>query len=444
MKNSARFMAYDILMGMEKEDTFSHVALQGYLKNKTVSDVDRRFIGKIVNGVLENKLLLDYWIRKLSNVRFGKLDTRLITIMRMGLYQLAFMDRVPESASVNESVILAKKVRQDYGNFINGVLRSFIRQGKWIDPPDEKRHPQTHLSIMYSHPEWLVEKWLNEFGFAFTKALLKANNESAPLSLRVNTLKISRDSLLQRFQDENIDAHASVLSPEGILLKHMGNNAFDALPGYHEGLFIAQDESSMCVAAYSGVKPGSRVLDVCAAPGGKSTHMAQLMKDEGHVFARDLQPSKIKIMDENIKRLGLKSVETQCYDALELDDALVGKIDVVLVDAPCSGLGIIRKKPDIKYNKHPEDLESLVKLQHDILQVASHYVAPEGILMYSTCTINPSENDDVVWQFLKDNRQFQLIPLTESPVVNTSGTVTLYPHIHGTDGFYIAKLKRCE
>lgn len=444
MKNNARRLALKILKQIEMENQFSHITIKEMLKSSEVTDIDRRFITNIVYGVLENKLLLDYYIRKLSTVRYGKINKEILNILRMGLYQIAFMSKVPDSAAVNESVKLAKKFSPQYSGFVNGILRSFIRLEGKIELPDRKKHLVAHLSISYSHPEWLVEKWLIEFGEEFTESLLKANNETPKLWLRVNTLKIQRKEFIDRLEAEGVKAIPSEWMEDAVMVENLNEHSIESLVGFNEGWFQVQDISSMCVSKISNVKAGDVVIDVCAAPGGKTTHMAQLMGNTGQIIARDMHPQKLKLIEESAHRLGINIIKTEVYDATHFDVSLKHVADIVLVDAPCSGLGIIRRKPDIKYNKSIEDLNSLTEIQYKILETASEYVKSSGTLIYSTCTINADENIKMVEKFLAHHGHFKLTKITDLPGVEVNGTVMLFPNVNQTDGFFIAKMTKHE
>jgi 16S rRNA (cytosine967-C5)-methyltransferase len=444
MKNNARRLALKILKQIEMEDQFSHITIKEMLKSSEVTDIDRRFITNIVYGVLENKLLLDYYIRKLSTVRYGKINKEILNILRMGLYQIKFMSKVPDSAAVNESVKLAKKFSPQYSGYVNGILRSFIRMSGNIELPDRNKHLVAHLSISYSHPEWLVEKWLNEFGEEFTESLLKSNNETPKLWLRVNTLKIQRDEFIDRLEAEGIKVFPSEWMEDAVMVENLNEHSIDSLVGFNEGWFQVQDISSMCVSKISNVKPGDTVVDVCAAPGGKTTHMAQLMKNTGQIIARDLHPQKLKLIEESAERLGINMIKTEVFDATHFDVSLKYLADIVLVDAPCSGFGIIRRKPDIKYNKSIEDLNSLTEIQYKILETSSEYVKSGGTLIYSTCTINADENIKMVERFLSHHVHFKLMKISDMPGVESNGTITLFPNVDQTDGFFIAKMTKDE
>ena len=436
MKINARKLALRILDEIDQTHDFSHLVVNRTFQRYDIESADRRFVSHIVFGVLENKLLLDYYIRKLSAQRFSRIDPSIVNILRMGLYQLVYMTKVPDSAAVDESVKLAKGITAKDASFVNGILRTFLRANKVIPLPDRNKHLVTYLGIKYSFPEWLVEMWLSAYGEKTTEGLLESSNQTPHVSLRVNTLQIDLETLQKNLEAVGIISKPSELVPSGLILESLNNLSMQQIPGYNEGDFIIQDISSMCVGHMSGVTDNQTVLDVCAAPGGKATHIAQLMHNTGRVIARDNQVDKLEVIKENVERLRIKNVIVEQYDALELDETLINKIDVVLVDAPCSGLGIIRRKPDIKYNKSPEGLVDLVEIQKGILKNAAAYVKMGGTLMYSTCTLNPAENQDIVNWFLKEDERFKVQPLSEV------GYLTLFPNMHDTDGFFIAKLNK--
>jgi 16S rRNA (cytosine967-C5)-methyltransferase len=443
MKINARKMALKILNRIEIEHVFSHHALNHFFDTYEVSGIDRRFISNLILGVLEHKMLIDFYIRKFSKVRFGKINHEVVNILRLGIYQIMFMDKVPESAAVNESVKLAKRISPAQGNYVNGVLRAFIRAYAEVPLPDERRHPDEYLSIKYSHPKWLVNLWLDAFGLSEAKALMAANNMTPMLSIRVNQLKTSRDAFLKVLAEAGIVAEASALVADGILIQSVNQLNITSLPGFKDGLFQIQDISSMLVGEIANAKPGDFVIDVCAAPGGKSCHTAERMNNRGRILSRDISEQKCQLVDENARRLGIKIIETAVFDAAHFDKSLRQTADIVLVDAPCSGLGIIRRKPDIKYNKTPEDLVALALLQKTILSIASEYVKIGGTLVYSTCTLNRAENDDQVADFLAHHEAFEQISLA-GVMEGQSETITLMPNRHQTDGFFIAKMKRIK
>lgn len=437
-----RKKALEILNDIEINNRFSHEAIAQFLKeNSDISDIDRRFLMRLVRGVLENKLYLDYVIRKFSKQRFTRIDPRIVNVLRMGFYQLIFMDKIPESAAVNESVKLAKELQKSQGDFINGVLRAYLRSGEKMPLPD-KRHMATYLSVKYSHPEWMTKFFLDQYGKAFTESLLAANNAVPPLSIRVNTTKISVEDYKALLEKEGILVEETPLSASVLIVKHLSEQAISTLVGFEEGYFQIQDLASAMVGEIADVKRGDKVLDVCAAPGGKATHLAQKLNQTGCVIARDLSLKKLDKIKENVERLALENVKVEAFDALEISDDLVGQMDLVMVDAPCSGLGIIRRKPDIKYNKTQEDLTALKEIQQKILNNASNYVKINGELIYSTCTLNREENEQIIEAFLVEHPHFQRKPFRVGDEVVETAMYTFYPHIHGTDGFFIAKLVR--
>lgn len=435
MKINARKLALRILDDIQNSGDFSHVVINRTLGQYPIEAADRRFISNLVFGILENRIYLDFHIRKFSAQRFSRIHPSVVNILRMGFYQLIFLTKVPESAAVDECVKLAKLIHPKEGSFVNGILRQFIRTGKKVDLPDRKKHPVTYLGIVYSFPEWLVEKWLSQYGFDFTEGLLRASNEVPRLSVRVNLTKTTVASLMEDFSKVGVVAEISEKVPYGIVISDLNHLSIQDLPGFSEGAFAIQDISSMMVGHLVESTSGQTVIDVCAAPGGKTTHFAERVGEKGRVIARDLSEDKLKIIEENVERLGLKNVLVEPFDATAYDDSLKDLADCVLVDAPCSGLGIIRRKPDIKYNKTPESLLALTDIQSSILEVSSRYVKDGGTLVYSTCTINTDENEAIVQSFLSQHAEFELCP---------GGMVTLFPHIDHTDGFFIAKMKKSQ
>ncbi|QZY57121.1 16S rRNA (cytosine(967)-C(5))-methyltransferase RsmB [Crassaminicella profunda] len=443
MKNNARKYVLDILVDIEKNNAFSNIAINRALKGKDIPNLDRRFISELVYGVLENKIYLDFIIGTFSKMKMKKINVKVLNILRMGLYQIIYLDKIPEFAAVDESVKLVKKVDYRSSGFVNGILRSFLRNKKDIKVPTMKEDKIKHLSITYSHPEWLVEKWMKEFGQDFTINLLKANNETPKLSVRTNTLKVTKEELIESFIKEDVKVFPDTFVKEAIHISHLGN--IENMEIYQKGFFQIQDESSMLVAHVLAPKPGEFVIDVCAAPGGKTTHIAQLMKNNGKILARDIYNHKLKLINDNAKRLGIGMIKTEVFDAKELDESLLGKADKVLVDAPCSGLGIIRRKPELKYNKKPQDIEEISKLQLEILKNASKYVKKDGVLVYSTCTIEKEENMDIIKKFIKEHNDFEMVDVNDTLPSNLKSEekfLQLYPNTYKTDGFFICKLRR--
>lgn len=447
MKNvNPRRIALDILVDIEKNEAFSNITINKFLKKNEVSSLDRRFITQLVYGVLENKQYLDYIIKSFSKTKITKIQIEILNILRLGLYQIIFLEKTPNSAAVNESVKLAKKVNFRLSGFVNGILRSFLRGQDDIKLPKYNDNPIQYLSIKYSHPEWLVSKWVSDYGIDFTKELLEANNQAPKLTIRTNTLKITRGSLINELTSEGVQCKKGEIASESIIIQSM-KDSLDNLKTFNNGLFQVQDESSMLVSHVLNPCEGQFVVDVCSAPGGKSTHIAQLMKNKGKILSRDIHEHKLDLIEENLKRLGISIIETERFDALKLDKRLLNSADRVLVDAPCSGFGIIRRKPEIRYFKHPEDITKLSKMQIKMLKTSSNYVKIGGELVYSTCTIQDEENKNVIKEFLKQNESFTLLDVNNNlpeSILSKDKYLQLYPNITNTDGFFICKMKRVK
>ncbi len=441
---TARQLVLEVLIDVERGN-WSNRSLDLALEESDLEARDRRFATQLVYGVLDNQILLDYQIRKYSKTRLGKLHVEILTILRMGFYQILYLNTVPDASAVDESVKLAKQNKGQFSGFVNGILRQFLRDGKKVQLPDPSKSPSDYLSVKYSHPLWIVNRWMKRFGKDQAEALLEMNNTSPKVVLRTNTLRISRTKLVQVLHEEGITASFGKYNEEAVVIEGMDSSIRD-LQAYKDGLFTVQDEASMMVAHVAKPSSGMRVLDTCSAPGGKVTHIAQLMEDKGDILSRDIYEQKLVKINGLVRRLGLKSVKVEQFDATVRDESLVDQMDLVLVDAPCSGLGIIRRKPDIRFNRQEKDLKELVALQRQILQTAAQYVRPGGTLIYSTCTTEPEENSKQMKRFLKQHPDFQpdmdQVDLPEEIEVDQWGGFSLLPHIHGTDGFFICRLKR--
>ncbi len=441
---NTRRAALNILVDIEKNQAFSNIAINKFLKKHEVSSLNRRFISQLVYGVLENKLYLDYIIKGFSKTKIHKIEIEILNILRLGLYQIAFLEKVPNSAAVNESVKLAKKTNQRLSGFVNGILRNYVRNRDKVKLPSYKTHPINYLSIKYSHPIWLVDKWVENYGIEFTEDLLKSNNKKPNLTIRTNTLRITREALTQKLKLEGVKCRAGKIAPEAIVIESM-DKGIDYLEAFRKGLFQVQDESSMLVSHVLDPKGGELIIDVCSAPGGKATHIAQLMGNRGRIISRDIHKHKLELIEESSSRLGISIIETKRFDALKLDEDLIEAGDRVLIDAPCSGLGIIRRKPEIKYFKKANDILELSKLQKQILDISSRYVKIGGILVYSTCTIQDEENINIIEKFLaeKDNFMLEDISIDISDEISSNKKyIQLYPNVSNVDGFFICKMKR--
>ena len=437
----AREIAYKVLLDIEKNKNYSNMAINKHFKDVKMSNQDRGLATEIIYGVIENKYYIDYMIDKLSKVKTNKMEIYVKTLLRMGIYQIMFLNSISDYAAVNETVNLAKKKNSKVSGFINGILRNVIRQKEEIGKVKTKDDVD-YLAIKYSYDKWMIRNWMIHFGKEFTEELLEANNERPNIYLRTNTLKITRDELIKKLEKQNIKAEKVNVVEEAIKVEHLKDIENNNL--YKEGLFTVQDVSSMLVGKVMNPKENLLVLDVCSAPGGKTTHMATLMNNTGQVVSRDIYDHKLKLIKAASKRLGLTNVDVEEFDGMKLDRESIGKFDYVLADVPCSGLGIIRRKPEIKY-KEKEEFRQLPPIQKKILENASKYVKVGGTLIYSTCTIQDSENIDVVNEFLQKNKNFELVPIKEVNVDlenQEKGYMKIYPNVHNMDGFFISKLIR--
>ena len=438
----ARELALKVLLDIEENNNYSNIAINKHFKNVNLNNQDRGLATELIYGVVENKYYLDYIIDKLSKIKCKKMNIYVKILLRMGIYQILLLNSISDYAAVNETVSLVKKYDKRSSGFVNAILRNVIRQKDTIGEVDLKDDKIMYLATRYSYKPWMIKNWINNFSEEFTEDLLEANSEKPSVYLRTNTLKISRDSLIEKLKSEGINCSIVPTIDEAIRVENLKNIENNQL--FKDGLFTIQDISSMMVGKVMNPKENSLVLDVCSAPGGKTTHLATLMNNTGKVVSRDIFDHKLKLIQSTVDRLGLTNVEVQSFDASVLDKESIDKFDYVLADVPCSGLGIIRRKPEIKY-KEKAELKDLPKIQKDILKNASKYVKVGGTLIYSTCTIQDNENIEVIKDFLDNNNNFKLVPINEVKVDldnQDNGYLKIYPNIHDIDGLFIAKLER--
>ena len=423
-----RKTAYYTLLDVETKKSYSNLALNHHIICGRPSSPS--FVREIVYGVLENKMLLDYIIGKLVP-DVDKIKVNDMVVLRMGIYQLGYMDSVPEYAAVNESVNLAKRFCKGREAFINAVLRAYIREKLTIELPDRAVNEIEYLSIKYSCLPWIIELWLEQYNVDFVEELLKSLNETPTLTIRLNWLKIMKKDLVAKLEAKGFTVENGKLC-ENALRVTKGNNLLDSRL-YKQGMFSVQDEASMLVSVVLDPKQGDLVLDLCAAPGGKTFAIAERMNNKGRIIASDVYTRKLALIDAEAERLGVDIVETKVWDATKIDSTLIEKADRVLVDAPCSGLGVIRRKPEIKYKKMTSEFDMLPRKQLAMLNTAANYVKSGGVLVYSTCTINPNENQRVIAEFLKKN-----------PAFAKEEMLQLLPNVNDTDGFFICKMRKAE
>lgn len=434
---NTRELILDILLDIEKNGQYSHAAVGNVLeKYQYLDKQDRAFISRMAEGTLECQIQLDYVIDQFSSMPVRKMKPVIRCILRSAVYQICRMDAVPDSAACNEAVKLAKKRGfWNLGGFVNGVLRNISRSRDNIRWPDRKQEPLAYLSVRYSMPAWIIQMWKEQFSMDWEKEsglermerLLQAFSAPAPVTIRTDTSRCTPQQLKQMLEAEGI--RASICAELPYALQIEGFDRLQQLPGFQEGLFYIQDISSMLAAEAAHPSEGSFVVDVCAAPGGKAIHIAQMLHGTGRVLARDLTEYKTGLLRENIRRCQAANLEVQTWDARILDETLLEKADAVIADLPCSGLGVLRRKKDIRYRMTPEKLEELAALQREILSVSCRYVKKGGCMVYSTCTVSRRENEDNVQQFLREHAEFELAQSRQ-----------ILPGEGGGDGFYIARL----
>jgi 16S rRNA (cytosine967-C5)-methyltransferase len=446
-QTSVRRLASEILLKVDIQKAYADILLDQRIKTQIFQQRDRALLTELVYGTLRWRGAIDARLSHHLRRPLANTDPFIRNLLRVTLYQLHFLDKIPDYAAVNEAVQIAKKHKGGkVAGFVNGALRNFLRGKNETAAPHASDDSIAKLAMEYSHPEWLVERWLEHFGLEDAKALMRANNERASLVLRVNTLKSNRKTLLDLFERNGVIAVATQWSPEGIRVQ--SGSAVDGLPGFQQGLFQVQGEASQLVTHLLTPQPGERVLDACAAPGGKTTHIAELMKDVGEVTAADISTRGIEKIRDNAARLGLTSIRALRSDASrEFARSYVGYFDRALVDAPCSGLGTLRSHPEIKWHRNPIDIERLSRLQEKILNRVARCLKPGGVLLYSTCTLTRKENEQAVESFLTVQREFELedaagyLPEQAKPLVQGSYFLAL-PHRHNSDGFFAARMRK--
>lgn len=422
-----RLLAYELLQKAEKSKQYSNIALDHALESSDMSDADKRLASILFYGVIERRITLDYRIRSLSSRPIEDIDSGVLCALRLGLYQLMYLDRIPPHAAINESVALCS--RKSAG-FVNAILRSHTRTS--FSLPDSADTVES-LSITHSVCPELIGKLIDSYGEDITKTILGGFDKAAHTTLRVNTLKTSRDALANAI----VGAELTKSSPVGI----WANGSVRQLYGFEEGLFFVQDEASQICVEVLDAKEGETVLDICSCPGSKSFGSAIKMNNSGKIISFDLHENKLSLIDKGARRLGIDIITTQAADGRVRIPKLEGSADRVLCDVPCSGFGVISKKPELRY-KDPKESENLPSIQRAILNNVCAYVKSGGTLVYSTCTILPEENEKNILGFLDEHPEFELVPWKVGDIDAKDGYITLFPHLHNTDGFFIAKLIR--
>ena len=425
-----RELILEILLAVTRDGEYSHIALRNVLENYQYLDKsERAFITRVTEGTLERMIELDYIINQFSKTKVNKMKPVIRTIIRSAVYQLKYMDSVPDSAVCNEAVKLAgKRGFSGLKGFVNGVLRNISRNLDNVEYPD-KSDTVKWLSVMYSMPEWIITEWLKNYDREMVEKMLQAFLAERPTTIRCNLSQISREELAEELKKEGVKVRLCDTVDSALFIS--GYDYLGALESFRTGYFQVQDISSMEVAEWAAPKGDEYIIDVCAAPGGKSLHLADKLAGKGHVEARDLTPYKVDLIRDNIARIGIDNIEAVCQDATVYDEASEKKADILIADLPCSGLGVLGKKTDLKYKMNPDTQEELVHLQRKILSVVYRYVKSGGKLLYSTCTIHRAENQENAAWFSEQYPEFELVRERQ-----------FLPGVDDSDGFYIAEFVR--
>ncbi|UOG09150.1 16S rRNA (cytosine(967)-C(5))-methyltransferase RsmB [Bacillus altitudinis] len=443
-KSNVREVALDALIKLEQNQAYSNLLLQSVMKEKELSDQDKPLLTELVYGTLQNKLALDYMLTPFVK-KPQKVAPWVMQLLRMSLYQMVYLEKIPDRAAIHEAVELTKKRgHKGISSLVNGVLRSVQREG--VPSFDAIKDPVKRLSVETSHPLWLVQEWVEAYGFEAAESMCRIHLVPPKQTLRVNQMKKNRTALQQELMDAGIETELGDLSEDALKLM---KGSIVSTPFFQEGFVTIQDESSMLVARALDPQPGEMVLDACAAPGGKSTHIAERMNDEGKIVSLDLHEHKVKLIKQAAKRLNLTHIEVKALDARKASDHYDdASFDRILIDAPCSGFGVIRRKPDMKYTKSSEDSARLATIQQSILHETAQLLKPGGTLVYSTCTMDPTENQQVIHAFLQEHQDFEpdlslneRLPEQVAPFVQ-NGSVQILPHYFGTDGFFICSMRK--
>lgn len=432
---NVRQTAFAVLRRCTDARQYSNIALDTAIKNNSFDASDRALLTRIVYGVIERTVTLDYYISSLSERSTDKIDAETLTALRIGLYQLIYLDRIPDHAAINESVELCPKRSK---GFVNAVLREYTRRGSSVVFPDIKQNPYEYLSVKYSFSEEICALFSDIFGMERAESILAAVCETPPITLRVNTLKTDRDSLVGALAAKGIEARASSEMRNSV---NVSGASVVGLEEFEKGLFFVQDEASQMCVEVLGARPGDLVLDICACPGSKSFGAAIDMQNKGRIIAYDLHENKLSLVRSGARRLGIDIIETAGHDGRKYIEELCEKADRIICDVPCSGFGVMAKKPELRY-KPLADCRALPDIQLAILENCSRYLSADGELVYSTCTLLPQENQLNIKRFLEKHTDFRTEDFEVGGQKSENGMLTLFPDTTGTDGFFIAKLKR--
>lgn len=434
-QKTVREKVAQILTDIEKDDTYLQLALKKELD--TLEAKDKGFANELIYGTIKWRLRLDYVLEQFSKTPVKKMKPFVRQLMRMSVYQILFLDKVPASAAINEAVkIMHKRKMSNLSGFVNGVLRNIDRNKSEITYPN--------LSVYYSIPEWIITRWMKYYGEMETKAICESLSQRARVCIRINTLKTTKDKVKALLSEEGITVLEEGFLPESLYI-HAPNGIHHS-PSFKAGLWTVQDESAMLVGHVLGPEKGDEILDVCSAPGGKTVHLAELMQNEGHIIGADIHEHKIELIEKNAKRLGASIVEGRLQDGMLINEDWKEKFDKILLDAPCSGLGIIKRKPDIRYAKDEMAIRDINNIQRKLLKNAINYLKKDGILVYSTCTLTQEENQNMVEYALSLGLQLDAIPYDMpaclKPYIKDNAYIEILPHVTDTDGFFMARFRK--
>lgn len=438
--NNGREIALETLNEVFYKDAYSNIILNHKLNSSGLEERDKALVTEIVYGTIKYKYTIDKILDNFLKTGTNKLDKQILNILRIGVYQIKYLDKIPDFAAVNECVELAKKKSIKFSKLVNGVLRNFIRNK---DLKIDFKNDIKRLSFEYSFPEWMVELFVKQYDKEIAERILRGLNSVPPNTVRVNNLKTNYDEVWEKLELNEYNIKEGKVCPEAIQI--IKGRSIEKNPFFKEGYITVQDESAMLVAPSMELEDDMVVLDLCSAPGGKTTHIAEIMNNTGIIYAFDIHTNKLTLIKQNVERLGITNIKLDTMDASILNKDLLNKADRVLIDVPCSGLGIIRKKPEIKWNKTYKDLKSLIPIQRNIMKNAAQYVKTGGIILYSTCTLNKEENEKNINWFLENFKEFELESLfygyIDNIIYSEKGTVTILPD-DNMDGFFMAKLRK--
>lgn len=443
---NVRQVALDVLLKIEKQQAYSHLLLNETIKNTNLAKKDVPLLTELVYGTIQNKKKLDYYLSHFSNKPLTKLEKWVLVLLRLTLYQMVFLDRIPDRAAVHEAVQIAKrKGHQGIANMVNGILRSIQRKG--LPNPKLIEDVVERIAVETSHPNWLIKRWMDQYGKEQTIKMGLANLSHPLHTARVNTVKTTVDHVLQLLDEEGVQARRSDSIEESIVIT---DGAIAKTTAYKNGYLTIQDEGSMLVAYALDPKEGERILDACAAPGGKTTHLSEKINHNGEIIALDIHEHKVGLIKKQQERLGISNIEAKAIDARKATHHF-GKesFDRILVDAPCSGLGVIQRKPDIKWTKSLDDIERLAVIQREILESVWPLLKKNGLLVYSTCTVDKVENEQLITQFVQDHADASFdtelkerLPKPFQAIASENGWIQLFPGLMETDGFFISAVRK--